>query len=70
MPLVSHPELQKLSNHQKLKLADELWQAGISNTMPVTAPQKRLLNERWASYGVGKSQRLSLAELAAKVDRR
>ena len=53
MPLVSHPELQKLSNHQKLKLADELWQAGISNTMPVTAPQKRLLNERWASYGAG-----------------
>ena len=67
MPLVS---LQKLSNHQKLKLADELWQAGISNTMPVTAPQKQLLNERWASYGAGKSQRLSLAELASKVDRR
>ncbi len=70
MPLVSHPELQKLSNHQKLKLADELWQAGISNTMPVAEPQKRLLNERWASYRTGKSKRLSLAELADKVDRR
>ena len=67
MAMASFPNLNKLSHREKLKLADELWQAGVSDKMPVTLTQKRLLESRWASYRSGKSKRLSLAELERRV---
>ena len=70
MTLASFPELQKLPRRQKLRLADELWQAGVSDKMPVTLAQKRLLDVRWAAYRSGKSKRLSLAELERRVSQR
>ena len=70
MSLASFPELKKLPRRQKLRLADELWQAGVSDKMPVTLAQKRLLDTRWASYRSGKSKRLSLAELERRVTQR
>lgn len=63
MTLASFPELKKLPLGQKLKLADELWQAGVCDSMPVTTKQKKILDSRWASYRAGKHKRISLAEL-------
>jgi putative addiction module component (TIGR02574 family) len=70
MTLASFPELQKLPRRQKLRLADELWQAGVSDKMPVTLAQKRLLDARWAAYRSGKCKRLSMAELERRVAQR
>lgn len=67
MSLASFPELQKLSRQQKLKLADELWQAGVSDSMPVTGEQKRLLDKRWSDYKAGKAKRISMKELDRRL---
>lgn len=67
MKLASFPELKKLPREQKLKLADELWQAGVSDSMPVTGEQKRILEKRWADYKAGKAKRISLKELDRRL---
>ncbi len=67
MTLTSYPELMKLPDRQKLALADALWQAGIGETAPVTARQKKLLDSRWAAYRAGKTKRLSLEELDRRL---
>lgn len=41
MNLANFPELKKLPREQKLKLADELWQAGISDSTPVSPGTRR-----------------------------
>jgi putative addiction module component (TIGR02574 family) len=67
MNLASFPELQKLPPLQKIKLADELWQAGVSDSMPVTAEQKKLLDARWSSYQAGTTKRIGMAELKRRL---
>ena len=67
MTLASYPERQKLPPNQKLKLADELWRAGISDSMPVPAEQKKMLDSRWATYRAGKAKRVDMAELERRV---
>ncbi len=67
MTLSSYPELLKLPDRQKLELADALWQAGISDTTPVTTQQKRLLDSRWAAYRAGKTKRITLDELDRRL---
>jgi putative addiction module component (TIGR02574 family) len=70
MNLASFPELQKLPRREKMKLADELWQSGVSDSMPVTAEQKRLLDARWSSYRAGTTKRISIAELKRRLARK
>lgn len=67
MNLANFPELMKLPRNEKLKLADELWLAGISDLMPVHAQQARTLDGRWASYQAGKTKRISMAELERRL---
>lgn len=67
MKLASFPELQKLPPRQKLKLADELWQAGVSDSMAVTPEQKKLLDARWSSYRAGTTKRITIAELKRRL---
>lgn len=69
MTHASFPELKKLSRRQKLKLADELWQAGVSDSIPVPAEQKKLLDSRWSAYKAGKAKRISMAELNRRASR-
>lgn len=68
MTLASFPELKKLPTQQKLKLADELWQAGVSDSMPVSAAQKKMLDTRWTAYQSGELKRVSIAELERRLD--
>lgn len=68
MTLASFPELKKLPKEQKLKLADELWQAGVSDSMPVSTAQKKLLDTRWTAYRSGTLKRVSIAELERRLD--
>ena len=70
MSLASFPELQKLPSSEKLKLADELWQAGISDSMPVSAEQKKMLDGRWAAYRAGKMKRITMEELERRLGRK
>ena len=67
MTLSSFPELMKLPKSDKLKLADELWLAGISDSMPVSAEQASALDARWASYQAGTAKRISMAELRRRL---
>ena len=67
MSLASYPKLQKLPRSQKLKLADELWRAGVSDSMPVPAEQKKMLDSRWTAYRAGKAKRIDMAELERRV---
>jgi len=59
-----------LPRGQKLKLADELWQAGVSDSMAVTTGQKKILDARWSAYCTGKHKRISLAELDRRLTRK
>jgi len=68
MTLASFPELKKLPKEEKLKLADALWQAGVSDSMPVSVAQKKILDSRWAAYRSGALKRVSIAELERKLD--
>ena len=70
MTLASFPDLKKLPNNQKLKLADELWRSGVSDSMSVLADQKKLIDSRWNDYRSGKSKRISMVELEARVLKR
>jgi putative addiction module component (TIGR02574 family) len=68
MTLIAHPELRKLSSNQKLMLADELWQAGMRDSLPVPAAQKRMISTRWKSYKSGKTKRISIDELSRRLE--
>lgn len=70
MTLASFPDLQKLTRRQKFQLADDLWQAGVSDSMPVTAEQKDLLDARWSAYRAGTIKRISLAELKRRLGKK
>ena len=70
MSLASYPELTKLPPREKMKLADELWQAGVSDEMPVPAEQKKMLDSRWAAYRAGKIKRISMEEMERRLDRK
>ena len=70
MNLASFPELQKLPRREKFKLADELWQAGVSESMPVTSEQKKLLDGRWSSYRAGATKRITIAELKRRLTKK
>jgi len=69
MSLASFPELKKLPQRQKLKLVDALWQAGVSDTMPVTGEQKKILDSRCSAYRAGRVKRVSMAELARRLEK-
>ena len=70
MDLAHFPELRKLPKRQKLKLADELWGAGVDDRRPVSAEDRALLDSRWKAYRSGKVERISLEELERRVARR
>jgi putative addiction module component (TIGR02574 family) len=68
MTLAAFPELRKLSVNQRLNLADELWQSGISDSARVPAKQQKILTERWTAYKSGKMKRISMRELSKRLD--
>jgi putative addiction module component (TIGR02574 family) len=68
MTLAAFPELRKLSRSERLKLADELWQSGISDATRVPAKQQKVLTERWTAYKSGKMKRISMKELSKRLD--
>ncbi len=68
MTLAAFPELKKLSAKERFKLADELWQSGISDSAKVTVKQQKELKGRWQAYKTGKSKRISMAELSKRLE--
>ncbi|MDO8544011.1 MAG: addiction module protein [Opitutaceae bacterium] len=70
MTLASFPELQKLPKRQRFQLAEELWLSGVSDSLPVTAAQKKRLDTRWAAYRSGTAKRITLGELERRLSRK
>ena len=66
MNLADFPLLTKLPNRKKLQLADALWQAAVSDSMPVSAEHKKLLDERWGQYRAGRVKRVPVGQLLSK----
>jgi putative addiction module component (TIGR02574 family) len=67
MTLAAFPELRKLTASQRISLADELWQSGVSESAPVPSRQQELLNDRWREYRSGKIKRVSMDELSKRL---
>ncbi len=63
--LAAYPELQKLTNRQKCKLADELWASAMNtgDKTPVPESHKKALDARLAAYRSGKTKRISFEEM-------
>jgi putative addiction module component (TIGR02574 family) len=70
MTLADFPELAKLSKRQRMKLAQELWNSGADDRVPVNSAQREILNERWAAYQTGKIGRIPRSELERRLARR
>lgn len=70
MGLAQFPELQKLPQRQKLKLAEELWRAAVDDTLPVSPRDRALLDARWKKYRAGNVERISLEELERRAARK
>jgi putative addiction module component (TIGR02574 family) len=64
------PEVQALSAREKLQLVDDLWisLARDLEKLEVSDEEKRLLDERWASYERNPASALTLEQLKAKID--
>jgi len=70
MKLTDFPALVKLPKRQRLKLAEELWFASVDDSLPVSATQRAVLDERWQSYRKGRVKRLSLDDLERRLQRK
>jgi putative addiction module component (TIGR02574 family) len=69
MKLADFPSVEALSAVEKLQLVDEIWAsvgAGLSNS-EVSPEEKKLLDERWASYERSPESAITLKELQEKV---
>lgn len=67
MTLADLPALAKLPRARKLALADELWLSAMTDDLPVSTAQKRLLRRRWADYQAGRIKTISRQELERRL---
>lgn len=63
MSLAEFPDIQALSNSQKLELIDEIWKSvdAHADFLEVNPAEKELLDERWSTF-------LRMPETALSVD--
>ena len=69
MKLADFPSVAALSAVEKLQLVDEIWAsvgAGL-NSSAVSPDEKKVLDERWASYERKPESAMTLEELQKKV---
>ena len=68
MTLADFPKLKELPARQKLKLAEELWFAGVSDeALPIPGWHKEILSQRLAAYKKGELKTISVAELKRRL---
>lgn len=70
MTLADFPELKRLSQAARLRLAAELWDSAVSDALPVPASHKPRLRARRAAYKQGEMATLTMAELKRSLRRR
>ena len=65
-------EVRKLSVSEKIRLAEDLWDAvaAAEETLPVPSSHKRLLDARLAAHRLAPEQTLSLDEFRRQLARR
>ena len=69
MKLADFPSVAALSAVEKLQLVDEIWAsvgAGL-NSSAVSSEEKKILDERWASYERNPESAITFEELQKKV---
>ncbi|MCX6934442.1 MAG: addiction module protein [Verrucomicrobia bacterium] len=69
MTLANFPDLQRLSRPARLKIAAELWDSAVSDSLPVPASHRTLLRARRAAYDRGETPTLTMAELKRSIRR-
>jgi hypothetical protein len=69
MTLANFPDLQRLSRPARLKIAAELWDSAVSDSLPVPACHRTLLRDRRAAYNRGEATTLTMAELKRSIRR-
>jgi putative addiction module component (TIGR02574 family) len=67
MTLADFPELQKLTDRQKERLAEELWLSAMNDKKPVPSAHKKELDCRWADYKSGKIKTITLDEMMRRL---
>ncbi len=69
MTLADIPQIQQLSTQEKLHLLGELWDsiATEPKNVPVSAEEKRLLEERWQEHLRDPQSALSLEEFKKRL---
>lgn len=69
MRLADLPQVHSLPAHEKLELADELWQdaAHELESSEVSPAERQLLDERWAAFLRDPSSALTLEQFKQRV---
>ena len=70
MTLANFPELRRLPRRARLKIAEELWDSAVEESVPVPSSHKVLLRERRVSYLRGEAKVLTMPELKRSIRRR
>ncbi len=70
MTLADFPQLKRLPARQRLKLAEQLWDSAATETLPVPASHKRLIQTRRNAYEAGEVATLTMTELKKSIRRR
>ena len=69
MTLANFHDLQRLSRPARLKIAAELWDSAVSDSLPVPTSHRTLLRDRRAAYNRGETPTLTMAELKRSIRR-
>ncbi len=70
MTLADFPELKRLTAKQRMKIAEELWDSAVNDSLPVPESHKKIIRARRAAYERGEVKTLTMAQLAKAVRRR
>jgi putative addiction module component (TIGR02574 family) len=70
MTLANFPQLKRLPLLQRLKIAEELWDSAVSDSLPVPESHRKLIRTRRAGYERGELATLTMPELAKSIRRR
>lgn len=70
MTLANFPALKRLPRAARLKIAEELFDSAITDTLPVPASHQTLIRNRRAAYERGETKTITMAELKRSIRRR
>ena len=69
--MITKTDIAKLTPEEKIFLVEEIWDslAEDESNVPVTAAEKKLLDERWAEFKKNPKRALTLQEFKKRADK-